>query len=107
MMHNKLVQYDEEQFKNVKKALRRASAMPKISDFGMAMRMGLDVSHASNIKQGTPFYVAPELKNNFRLSRASDVYAFGVMMWELMLGCCVYVSTCASLAELYRRGMFL
>jgi serine/threonine protein kinase len=91
LMH-KAVQFDKGQFKNVKKALVGAGGMPKITDFGMAMRMGQDVSHASNIKQGTPFYVAPELKNNFRLSRSSDVFAFAIIMWELMIGSNVFVS---------------
>jgi len=89
------LQFDKSDFKSTKKALRHCGAQPKIIDFGMAMRMGQNKSHASNVKQGTPFYIAPELKNSHRLSRASDIYAFGVMMWELMMGCSVFVSECA------------
>ena len=39
--------------KKLRHALRRSAAAPKVIDFGMAMRMREEQSHASNFKQGT------------------------------------------------------
>jgi serine/threonine protein kinase len=84
------VQYDELAFSNVVEALTYGAAVVKITDFGMAVRMDSDKMHVSDVQRGTFFYMAPETKQNHQLHPASDVYAFGIMMWELVMGTLVY-----------------
>ncbi|KAJ4902981.1 Protein kinase superfamily protein [Raphanus sativus] len=57
----------------------------KISDFGLAVSVG--VHGSNNIKlSGTLGYVAPEYLLDGKLTDKSDVYAFGVVLLELLLG---------------------
>ncbi|PNH03197.1 Dual specificity protein kinase shkA [Tetrabaena socialis] len=59
----------------------------KIADFGLSVQMkGPDQTHASNMAQGTPFFVAPEVIGAGHLSTAADIYSFGVVMWLLLHG---------------------
>ena len=99
------MQFDGARAQKVKHALRQNAAVAKITDFGMALRIGHNQSHLSNVKQGTPFYVAPEVRNDHRISTASDVYAFGVIMWELIMGTTVFLSECAPLHLPRRAGV--
>ncbi|XP_062223886.1 probable receptor-like protein kinase At1g80640 [Phragmites australis] len=57
----------------------------KISDFGLAVTSG---NHSEgNLKlSGTLGYVAPEYLLDGKLTEKSDVYAFGVVLLELLLG---------------------
>lgn len=57
----------------------------KLSDFGLAIING--AQSKKNIKlSGTVGYVAPEYLLDGKLTEKSDVYAFGVVLLELLLG---------------------
>lgn len=60
----------------------------KIGDLGAARRLdseGNIVEEISEIPQkvGTPFYLAPELWNNKPCTKKSDIWALGVILYEL------------------------
>ncbi|KAJ9178957.1 hypothetical protein P3X46_010798 [Hevea brasiliensis] len=56
----------------------------KLSDFGLAVTSGIE---KKNIKlSGTLGYVAPEYLLEGKLTDKSDVYAFGVVLLELLMG---------------------
>lgn len=54
-------------------------------DFGLA-RVDLTDTRSPGLLQGTPDYAAPELLGGAIASRASDIYAFGVLLHELFTG---------------------
>ncbi|XP_010543190.1 PREDICTED: lectin-domain containing receptor kinase VI.3-like [Tarenaya hassleriana] len=59
---------------------------PRLGDFGLARLYERGtLSHTTNVV-GTIGYIAPELARNGRASTASDVFAFGVLLLEIVCG---------------------
>lgn len=56
----------------------------KVTDLGLAGILREGMTHNSTQNLGTISHCAPELLQDGRVSPAADVYAFGVMMWELL-----------------------
>ena len=62
----------------------------KISDFGLSkltdfLSMSMNYQSQRGMK-GTPAYMAPEILRNEKYSKSGDVYAFGLIVYEIMTG---------------------
>lgn len=53
-----------------------------ITDFGLATEARLE----AELEGGTPRYMAPELRRGQKPTKASDVYALGVILYEMVTG---------------------
>lgn len=54
---------------------------PKITDFGLAKKLDLNIT---NTAVGTPLYMSPEVIDEKDYSEKSDVYAFGILMYQIV-----------------------
>ncbi|KAG8074407.1 hypothetical protein GUJ93_ZPchr0006g40910 [Zizania palustris] len=59
---------------------------PKVADFGLAKYQPGDHTHVSTRIMGTFGYIAPEFLSSGKLTDKADVYAFGVVLLELITG---------------------
>jgi len=57
----------------------------KLMDFGISKRADLDLTRTGYMV-GTPYYMAPEQVNGGEITPLVDVYAFGVLLFELISG---------------------
>lgn len=58
----------------------------KISDFGLARARREQLSHEEFTAAGTYAWMAPESIRSSNFSPASDVWSFGVLVWEILTG---------------------
>jgi formylglycine-generating enzyme required for sulfatase activity len=61
------------------------AGLVKLMDFGIAKSEGLAMTRAGYVL-GTPYYMAPEQVTGQNITGQVDVYAFGVLLFELLCG---------------------
>jgi len=62
-----------------------ASGNAKLIDFGIAKTVNLSLTR-DGFTLGTPYYMAPEQVRGKEVTKLVDIYAFGILMFELMTG---------------------
>ncbi|KAG2488947.1 hypothetical protein HYH03_012566 [Edaphochlamys debaryana] len=88
-LHSKRIVHGDLNPNNV--MLKRDPAEPsgyaaKIGDFGLSVMLPEHRTHLSNLRMGTMFYICPAVVMKGHVGPASDVFALGVMLWELYHG---------------------
>lgn len=88
--------------------------MCKLADFGLSRVLDLDMTHISTHTYGTISYMPPELLSQGKMTRACDVYSFGMLSeyqakcseveWGLLLSTGVLYASCAWHSETLRQA---
>lgn len=63
----------------------------KVTDFGLARALGESAMDDGELVWGTPAYFAPEQAAGDRVLPATDVYAVGIMLYEMLSGTVPFV----------------
>jgi serine/threonine protein kinase len=63
-----------------------ASGQCKIIDFGLARSVHLEGMTATGLIMGTPEYMAPEQVSGKHVDERADIYALGVILFEMLTG---------------------
>jgi serine/threonine-protein kinase len=68
-------------------AIWNSEGMLVLTDFGIARQMLADVKHTqTGMIIGTPHYLSPEQAQGLALTPASDIYALGVVLYQMLAG---------------------
>jgi len=95
--HRRLIVHRDLKPSNILVSETDGAAEPKLLDFGIAklLDMAEDDAGEGLTRTGhylmTPEYAAPEQVTGGPVSTATDVYALGVLLYELLAGCSPYV----------------
>lgn len=57
-----------------------------LTDFGLSRVIGASRLTASGVSYGTPMYMSPEQATGLPVTQTSDIYALGVMFYEMLVG---------------------
>ena len=63
-----------------------AAGEPILTDFGVAKLMGTSGNTLAGTYVGTPLYISPEQVSGYPGNERSDIYALGIMLYEIVTG---------------------
>ncbi len=69
--------------------MQDARGETRLMDFGIAKQVGVDAAHgatATGLVVGTPEYMSPEQARGIKIDQRSDVYALGIVTFEIFSG---------------------
>ena len=66
--------------------LLSVSGVAKLTDFGLARAMDRASTTGPDVVKGKLSYLAPELVAGAQASAQSDIYALGIVLWEILTG---------------------
>src|SRR5688572_25619376 len=66
--------------------MRDADGVARLMDFGIAKRKGGETLTATGHIVGTPEYMSPEQAQGHRVDFRSDIYALGIVIYEIFTG---------------------
>jgi serine/threonine-protein kinase PpkA len=71
--------------------LFHTDGVPKLSDFGIAKQLDGDQERTLDGRTlGSPYYLSPEQAQNRPLDGRTDIYALGIVFYEMLVGCKPY-----------------
>lgn len=92
-IHNKNILHRDLKPSNIFIMQRGGEPWVKLLDFGLVKAFGgrqdLNLTAAEKVV-GTPKYMAPEQIRNKPLDARTDVYAMGMVLYEMLAGCCAF-----------------
>ncbi len=63
-----------------------ADVEPILTDFGLVRLLDSSIQTSTGTVSGTPAYMSPEQARGDRVDRKTDIYALGVMLYEMLAG---------------------
>jgi serine/threonine-protein kinase len=76
--------------------------VPRIADFGIAVLRGTEEEQrltGTGVIIGTPLYMAPEQAKGEKVDHRADLYAFGIILYELLAGTEPFAGTAMEVAS--------
>jgi serine/threonine protein kinase len=59
----------------------------RVMDFGLAKTLDREEAHRAGAVVGTPAYMSPEQARGEKLDERTDIYALGLILYEMVTGC--------------------